>query len=150
MGAGGHSSGGADGLAHGCQWWGCVCVEGVQCWELFQFIPRSYLSRLIEVPCLVNAQSLIQMPFTHQESSSTLELTVPSPCSSESLMEQARQKALQRGCQEAQVCTPSLTSTCQCQGHELHGPSMSQGIWVLLCFPALSSLYPDFLVCFHL
>ena len=96
------------------------------------------------------AQSLIQMPFTYQESSSTLELTVPSPCSTESLMEQARQKALQRGCQEAQVYTPSLTSTCQCQRHELHGPTMSQGIWVLLCFLALSSLYPYFLVCFHL
>ena len=32
----------------------CVCVEGVQCWELFQFIPRSHLSRLIEAPHLVN------------------------------------------------------------------------------------------------
>lgn len=111
MGAGGHSSGRADRLGHGCH--GYVCVEGVQGRELFQFIPRSHLSRLIEAPPLVNGS------VTHSDAihSSGVFLypgvDVPSPCSTESLMEQARQKALQRGCQEVQVCTP-LTLTCQC------------------------------------
>ena len=71
------------------------------------------------------------MPFTHQEPSSTLELTIPSPLGT--LMEQAKQVILQRRCQEPPNAKANLKAWVPCTDHE-------PGYLAVIVFPALNFL----------